>query len=267
MHSSKIRNGYVLADAFQALGKRLYGPQWTGQEIWGRKSEDPTAVLEARVPFEMQLDEINDLMITKQRERKAAIKKDEIHRINMDLQAMKNEQGEIFYKLHEIGEVRNFEVDDHQRWERFSQTEGILLQAFRNEDLGVFGLSSLFVNSRLWTDWPNDFGCDWELSLVFWPASESAKRVDAARIDEDQFDKWLDTVIPINSSEVENLTPEQLAFIWFRGEVANYDGRTKRSHFQEMALAEFPGLSINGFGRIWADLATPAMKRPGPRSL
>ena len=42
MPSKKIRNAYVMADAFQILGIHLYGPQWTGQEIWGRKAEDPS---------------------------------------------------------------------------------------------------------------------------------------------------------------------------------------------------------------------------------
>jgi len=43
-YTTEMRNDYILADAFHALGVRLYGSQWSGYEVQGRKYDDPRPV-------------------------------------------------------------------------------------------------------------------------------------------------------------------------------------------------------------------------------
>lgn len=265
MYTSEIRNDYTLSDAFHALGLRLYGPEWTGREIIGRRVEDPGPILEARAPLEAQLAEVNQRIQAKKKEHREAVGKQAIFQAFSEIKELENEQGELFRQLNEIGEVRDSQREDHGNWERFEWAEGVLLRALADGELEVYCPMGLTVPQRLWAEFPAGFGYDLERSLIFWPPDQSAVRMEAGRIKQGQFETWLDLVPPEVAHEVEKLSPEQQARIWFKEQVQQWDGRTKRDEFKGIAMKDFPGLTGNGFKRIWDALATPEMKGPGPR--
>ena len=260
-----LKNEYTLCDAFQTLGVWLYGPQWTGHEISGRKEEDPAPILEKRKPLEVKVDELSKQIVAKKKEKQNVLGRSEINRVNDDLSMLSEERSDLCHKLNNIGEVHHSRITDHEQWKRFDYTVGVLLRAFANGDLTVYSPLGLQVPDRLWSDFPDGFDYNLECSLIFWPSSECARKMTSARIRQELFDDWLETIPPVVPHELNKLTPEQRAYIWFRDQIPDWDGRTTRDQFKEIMMNDFPGLSGHGFKRIWDALATDDMKRPGAR--
>ena len=152
MYSSQIRNDYTLADAFNALGVRLYGPQWTGYEVWRDRVENPTPTLEARAPLEDEVEQVTTQLSTKYREQKEVEGRKEIHRVNNEIDNLRRRQSDLFHQLHEIGNVHGSVVKDHESWKRFERAEGIFLKALCNEELTVICTSGEVV-PHCWTVW------------------------------------------------------------------------------------------------------------------
>jgi hypothetical protein len=265
MYSDQVANDYHLVDAFHWTGLRLYGAEWTGNEYQGRKAEDRAEIAEQRKEIQLRLDDVSMQLHAKRQEQREVGKRSEIQSVNFEISELENEQGVIFKELNEVGDVRDSDIRDRQSWERFEVTEGKILRTLGNGDLKVYGASTFIVKPALWLDQPVDFGWNFELSLIFWPERECRKRVDSGRISKGAFDLWLDTLMPEVAQEIEKLSPEKRAYIWFKDEVKKYDGSIKRDHYLEMALEEFPGLPIRGFNRIWETLASDEMTKPGPK--
>jgi|GEM_PF-3880073 len=265
-YSSNIRIDYTLADAFQALGVRLFGSEWSGYEVLGERHDDPSEQIAARAPLEAEMERLNEQRQAKQKEQKEAFGKDAIFRANCDLKEIDNRRGEIVRKLSEIGDVRDSEIKDHERWLRFETASGTLIKAFGEGKISIYCPFGQVVPDWFWREFPEGFHYDILHSLVFWPDRHSSMRMGTARIREREFDDWLHTVLPLVDHELEKLTDEQRAEIWFREEVKNWDGKTTRDQYRNIALDKFPELTVRGFKRIWDKLATKQMKKPGARA-
>ncbi len=263
MHQSVTH--YSLSTVFNLLGAHLYGAEWDGYEIWGRKSVDYEPVLKARQPLEERLEETFTLILAAKSELRQALSKEDIQTINNNIANLKDEQGRIYSELHEVGEVENYSVTDRDRWERFENTESYLLRAFRNGALTVECFLGMNVKRNLWEELPKGFGYDWELSLIFMPESESAKRVCAGKIRSEEFETWLYGIVPERADVSASLPVEQQAQLWLREQVKAWDGQEKRDSFKARAKDEFTDLGERAFKRIWDQEATKEMTAPGPR--
>lgn len=265
MYTADIRNDYTLADAFQTLGLRLYGPDWSGYEVLGHKVSDPGAILAARVPLEEQLDQINIRIQIAQRGKKEARRKAEIVEINGELKKLRNDMGEISFQLSEVGEVRKSEIEDHAQWARFEQTEGILLDALRSDNLTIMTLSGQNVPPFLWAELPEGFGYDIERSLIFWPSAHSSKKMDGGRIAQLQFETWLLDVIPLHAAAVEAMTPWALCRAYLQEEVRGGEKRMTRDEYMSEACSKFDGLSVRKFLQVWSEIVPESWKSKGRR--
>lgn len=254
-----------LASTFNHLGVHLFGSQWDGYEILGRKSFDYKPIIEVRKPLEERLEDSFITLREQQSELRNTLSKEDIQRVNNDISNLKDEQSKLHADLYEIGEIEKYDIIDRDRWERFETTEGLLLRAFRNSDLTVQCFLAMNVNQNLWTEMPKGFGYDWELSLVMLPEPESSKRVSAAHVDTKEFESWLYSITPEHSDAATTLPIEQQAQMWLREEIKIWDGLEKRDSFMERAVQKFPDLAGRAFKRIWDSEATKKMKAPGPK--
>ncbi|MEQ8227362.1 MAG: hypothetical protein RIA64_04690 [Rhodospirillales bacterium] len=255
---------YSLSDAINALGRRLWAGQWTGQESEARKVQDPDVIRQARVPFEAEMVELNLLRQAKGAERREAVSKDALDRINSDLMEIERRQQELFTCLNEVGMVRKFEEEDHARWERFDKTEAELLRAFREGELFVFGGNSSRVEPRLWIEVPKGFGWNWALSLIFWPPDKSARPVDAGKIICAEFEDWLARQLPVvEGANVDQLPAEQRFTLHFRKLVKAGPKPAPRDKMKRDAMREFPGLSGRAFQRVWDKEAPDSWTKSG----
>ncbi len=265
MYVASMKDDYSLFDAFNFLGIRLYGPEWTGYEVWRDREEDPAPILEARIPLTNEVELVTTQISEKHREQKEVEGRKEIHRVNNEIDNLKRKQSDLFHQLNDIGDVHSSVVKDHESWKRFERAEGIFLKALCNGDLTAICTFGMLVKENLWAEFPEGFGYSLEHSLIFLPSFESSKLMNSGYIKKKQFEDWLETVIPVVPHEGAKLSDEQRALVWFKALVPLWDGRMKRDQFKEMALAEYPGLSGHGFKRIWDKEATPNMKRPGAK--
>lgn len=260
----RLNRDYSLADVFNALGRRYFAPDWTSQEIEARKVQDPEVIRQDRAPFESEMTELNRLLQAKNAERRKAVSKDALDRINSDLMALERRQQELFTCLNEVGMVRKFEDEDHARWERFERTEAELLRAFREGELYVFGANSSRIEPRLWIEMPDSFGWNWSLSLIFWPKDRSARPVDAAKINCVEFEDWLAGQLPVvEGANVDQLTPQQRYTLHFRKLAKAGPKPASRDKMKRDAMREFPGLSGRAFGRVWGNEAPDSWKKSG----
>jgi hypothetical protein len=224
VYSLNIRNDYTLADAFTALGVRLYGPEWTGYEIRGVRYDDPSAAVEERASIQHQLENISSQIADKQRELKDVIGKENIFRLNDEIAVLKKLQGDQFSQVHEIGQVGTSQIEDHSNWERFEYAEGVLLRALRNNDLAVYCPFVFYVKSDFWGEFPEGFNYDLERSLIFWPPNTCSQSMSAARIEQVQFDNWLTKVLPVSDRAVQQSSSFDQCCVYLRNEASKATG-------------------------------------------
>ena len=265
MYTKQTRFDYTLYDAFNTLGLRLYGSQWNGYEIWAHRVEDPTKTLEAKNLLFAKIEKVGDQIQECGKERGDVIGKSAISSLNGKIQNLKNSRDELYYEYHQLDDVRDHNVSDSDQWKRFEYSEGIFLQALGKGELSIYCIQDQVVPPRMWVDFPKGFDFDIQNSLIFWPLEERSKKIGSGRIRQGQFEKWLETVLPIILEEVEKLTPEQHASIYFRDLIPKWDGIQRKPYFKELLMDKFNGLSGNGFVRIWDSHATRQMKSPGRR--
>ncbi len=259
-------NEYALADAFHVVGDHLYGAEWTGREILGRRAEDPQPTLAARKPLEAQNAELCLLIIQKNRDYKQAVGKAAINAIKYEISELDNKRGQVRADLSALGEVLESEINDHKLWERYEIVEGHLLRALTDEVFSVSSSFGLTVPAKLWHELPADFDFDFdfERSLVFWPASEGATKMQTGRIKKEEFHEWLDTVLPIVESELEKFDEEKIAAISLKKKIEE-DDSLRRDDYKKILLKEIPKLSGHGFKRVWDKIAPPEKKIRGRR--
>lgn len=254
-----------LSVVFNLLGIRLFGTLWSGYEIWGRRYEDPAPILAVRAPYIARLEETFSERQRTENELREVIGADKIQRLNNQISNLKDEQAQIYTKLHDYPEPNPSDIEDHARWERFETTEQYLLRAFRNGELTVVCHLGVNVTPHLWNELPEGFGYDWDLSLVLMPERETCKRVNSGYINREEFESWLYTVVPINVDAGQEMPDETKAQLWLREQLKSWNGSIKRDHYKELAMEKFPNLSGHGFKRIWDAEKTEKMTRPGPK--
>jgi len=257
-------NEYALADAFHVVGDHLYGAEWTGNEILGRRAENPQPILDARKPLEDLREELNQLISQKKRDYRQVVVKVEIHKIKHEISKLETQRDQVAAQLLDIGEVRDSEVGDYKLWERFETVEGYLLRALMGEAFSVSRPFCLDVPARLWRELPTSFDFDFERSLIFMPTNESSKKMQTGRIKKDEFHEWLDTVVPLVDSEIEKLDDEIKAAIALK-KIMEKDDNLRRDDYKKILLLEIPNLSGHAFRRVWEKNAPPEKKLRGRR--
>lgn len=265
MYVKSMKDDYTLFDAFNFLGMRLYGAEWTGYEVRREREDDPAPTLQTRAPLEAKAEQLASLYSDKLQEQKKVEGREEIRRVNNDIDNLRRAMSDNYHQLHQIEDVHDFKIKDYETWVRFEKAEGKFLKALCNDEIRVVCLFGQVVKPDLWAEMPEGFGYDLEHSLIFWPSSESSKQMASGRIRKLEFETWLETVIPIVPHDDATITTEQKAHIRLKELVQAWDGRTKRDQFKEIIQGEFPDLGARAFKRIWDAESSPEMKRPGAK--
>jgi len=260
-----MKDDFTLFDAFNFLGLRLYGPEWAGYEVLRDREVDPAPILKARAPLEEKAEQLAFQLSTKYKEQKEVEGRDEIRRVNNEIDNIRREMSDNYHQLHAVGDVQSYQVTNYEAWVRFEKAEGKLLKALCNDELRVVCLFGFVVKPKLWAEMPEGFGYDLEHSLIFWPSSESSKQMASGIIRKLEFEEWLETVIPVVPHDDAQITTEQRAQIKLTELVKAWDGRMKRDQFKDMLKDEYPDLGERAFKRIWDAEATREMKSPGAR--
>lgn len=257
---------YLLSEAFECLGRHLYGPEWTSNEITAvqRKSPDETAaeiaglrrsVAEIDTKLEQLAAEGKTLLTS---ERVAAIKAEKDALTTERLKTVEHHPG--FWVPGWAEDLRR----DAQTYQRKTVTETMLIEAIKAGKFRVEGVRQM-LDPWVWKD--RVICHHLELSVVLGPRSwgTHAMRFQPVRILEDGFDAWLKTVQPIVSTPAaeSTLSPEEQCEQLFGEEVAKGIKRMTRDQYIVDAMNRIPGLSDRAARRAWSRIAKGIFKQRG----
>ena len=255
---------YSLFEAFDRTGRRIFGTDWRGNEAFAQRVDDPQATRAEREAILARLRQLameaapHDAMMVVEAGREA-------HEVaSRALAPIRQEVTELRQALHDIPEVSDSWVSDHDAYMRRRRVEDELRQAFSRGDLSLqVGPSGLVA----WDSWSRlaDFRVYFGLSMVRLPSKYAGRnRRGPAFVPRVAFDAWLDRFERPGPAQGE-LTPAERLRHWLEDEARRFPVKPRlRDEYWQEAQTLFPGLSRRQFDRVWALTVPDSWKRPGP---
>ena len=254
---------YYLLQAYDALGRRLFGREWTGQDLLQPRIDPPEILAERRAPLEQKLKAID----ARDDEGAAAMQRlmseEERDRLKEEKAALFAERAEL---QQDLGRLPALNDDYRRSYDAYARSEKAKAMLF-----GALNSGSVKAQAGLGMliDWPywsraRRFRCDLDLSLVILPHTFSSRRRDSVLIRKDHFDAWLKTVTPLSPELIAQLEPEALCRAWLRELGQKHPDRSpfKKTAMRADAKRDFR-VSANVFDRLWDDVVPVTWKRAG----
>jgi len=262
MSGFSLRLFYPLLHVFDETGRAMHGNSWSGAEAWARDFGDPDVTKQERRAI---IEALNALPEREHALAQIAVDQSDYEAVQAQgekFQAIYAEREKLYQELHDLPEVHDTWIKDHEAFQRRLTVEATLRDAFKQGDLTLlFGPSTVVE----WERWANstDFRVYFCLSMIRAPKNQYfGTRRAAALIKQVEFDEWIKRfgVLPEANG---SLTPKAQCINWLRAEIAK-GKRYERDEYQHMALATIAGLSGREFKRVWANEVPAHWKNPGP---
>lgn len=262
-----VRKDYLLNEAFELIGLRLYGHDWKGQELFARKAISPTEVRQRRAPFDAVIDETKSLGEKLWDERRRTVDANRMKEIEAELAAANRRRTDAYHELEYIADPSDESyLQGYHRYERRCRSEERLIEALGRGDIEAYIPGGLNIPSEFWAG-RKGFAYDLALSAVCMPRNYSGARRGSVRIRESQFDKWVRLVLPDDAADRADISPEDRCRGFLIDAARSGQKMKSREAYKEEARASIPGLSERAFLQAWAEVAPPHWRRKGrPRS-
>lgn len=263
MPVSIVRNRYLLSEAFELVGRHLFGDEWTGNELDAQPGPSPD---DLRAEYESggrSRDEV-DAEIEKLRNhmREKLLSEAETRQLQAQIEALQARRQAITDRL-----ISPIAQDDPRVWlyenyQRRRTAEETLIGAIKEGKFPVWG-GQLGMEPRLWSE--RHFRYSIELSIVRLPQTFSSKRHQSTRIPEAQFDSWLVTLKPLTPSAEKQLSNEDQCRMLFERWIAGGDQKKSKKEYFLEAKEEVPDLSWRAFDSLWRQRAPAEWRKFGRR--
>lgn len=258
-----VRKDYLLNEALDLIGQRLYGHRWTGQELFARKVDPPELVKARRAPIETAVETEQELIEGLAAEQKRTVDAARMEAIETELSGAFARRAKAYQELERIPDPSDQAyLARHKSYERRHSAERHLIEALADGDIESYVLGSMDVPSELWHG-QNGFGYDLALSAVCMPRQYSGARRGSVRIREAQFDEWLRAVLPVDATDRADILPEDRCRAFLIEAVRSGQKTKSRDGYKTEAMALIPGLSERAFLHAWAEIVPPDWKRRG----
>ena len=262
-----LSRDYTLSDAFERVGRRLFGRKWLGTEYQYRGTIPTRDEMEGkRAPFLAAVEKL-ETELKEFNKRSAAVS---------DSQAVQS-----FAREREIIESRLEEArgalylrpppdDGHDQifeiYHRRHIAEETLLEAFRSGALKVHDGQGVEIRAAIWTDDPR-FRYYIELSMVVNSKTASPRhRFQAARISQSEFEAWIKKA-RLPQLRARPAIPIREQCKQFLEKCFQETGPIPiKAKLRELANAEIPDLSENTFNSVWAAVAPAEYRKPGRKT-
>ncbi|MBF0168090.1 MAG: hypothetical protein HQL45_10710 [Alphaproteobacteria bacterium] len=257
-------NHYFLIEAFQLLGKRLFGPEWQGDEWKAEKLDAPDVVVAKRTPLEAELSESDRQIAQIEDAISKNVKADKIENLKQEKRGLLARQQDIHKAL------RNLYVPDKCYQSRYAafvrrhETEARLSEALRTDSIPSRILGGIILNGSHWQSRAG-YRHMIDLSLIVLPRLVYSKRRGTVLVPMAECGAWLETLMPIVVDPEAPPSPEFqcvefLRQIFAKGEPYPYSTKLQ---YLEAATRKFPGLSKRAFDRVWGNHAPDSQKKRG----
>lgn len=253
---------HFLLDAYDRLGKHLFGPEWSGQEIQLSPVPPPEKLEESRRPLENKIAAFDARLAELANDRKRLLSESAlVENMRKDATLIEERAG-LLSQLSQMPEPDESYRNRYAAFRRRVVSEQRLVDALKHGALNAVMLGGFMVPDRLWHG-AHGFKYYLDLSLVVMPRTESGRRRATLLVPKDQFESWLQGVKPEFIDEASPPSPEQLCRAWFRGLVRTSAGRVRKGDCLQEARENITGLSVRQFNRVWDNEAPPFWKSSG----
>lgn len=261
-----ISGYYLLLQAFDLTGRRIFGSEWRGDEAFARDTEDPSSISHERRITQDRIKTLatsaapyNAILASDADEEEHQKASDALHYLNRETEQLKE-------RLATLPHVTGSWLADHGAFKRRRDIEGKLFEAFRSGDLDLQVGPNEIVQWRNWSRQP-DFKVLFSISCVIVPRSHAGqRRRGPAFIQRVAFNNWLNRFADAATGTHE-FTPEGQLEVWLRDKVRRFKPKDfSKPVYRDQALEEIPGLSKRAFDRVWDNVVPDSWKSGGRHS-
>ncbi|MBB3065350.1 hypothetical protein [Limibacillus halophilus] len=258
-----LAQNYLLLEAFDLLGRHLYGDDWTGLEAWARPQRSTREIRQEREALLAEIEKSTIALDALTRRYNAVLDHDEQRALDAEITATRQALNETRNRLRDLPSLTGSHIRDSAAYERRAVAEGLIKGALDKGELtAIYGPNQPFA----WQDWKNQpwFRLDIALSLATVSPELSNLRRAPVFLPRATFQTWLDGIEPKTLERLEEMTPEMRCRAYLKEEVSK--GKTKsRDDYQEEALSLIEGLSIRLFRQLWTEIVPDSWKQGGRR--
>lgn len=256
---------YFLFQAYELLGERLFGPEWTGGEYSLRalKVLAPEQLEARRQSIETKIADRNRQIASHRERIRRSVNAEEI------ASAQQNEKREIEARsrldrsLFDLPRPDDSYRKDFAALQRHLTAENHLIQALRKSEIVARAGFGMLIPAEKW-DSASGFKFHIELSLVIFPRDFANHRRGSVTFPRPEYEAWLGQQIPVVPDESNPVAPDVQCRNYLRGAVGV--GKTmSRDEYRDEALRRFPGLSERRFRQLWSEVVPLDFKLPGRR--
>jgi len=256
-----ISGHYLLLQAFDLTGRKIFGDEWRGDEAFARDTEDPSSVSDERQNVQNRIKTLaastvphNAILASDADEEEYQASSDALHQINQEL-------GQLKERLATLPHLTGAWLADHEAFKRRTDIEAKLFEAFRSGDMDLQVGPNEIVQWRNWSRQP-DFKVLFSMSCVIVPRSHAGqRRRGPAFIQRVAFNNWLNRFSGA-ATETHELTPEAQLEVWLREKIKGPKEFSKPV-YRAFAIEEIPDLSARAFDRVWDNVVPENWKRSG----
>ena len=268
MPLSEFRRGYLLFEAFEALGRRLYGHMWTGEELSTITVPDAHDAAAKAALLKDQKASIEEEITTIEALIRRTVTEAEIALLKERLAQAKNNRGELGHLLFQA-EPTDTHWESYRANNRRDHVLEVLVSALAQRRLEGSAVGGFVIPDHFWSGQAPHFWFDVPLSMARVPKTFSSRRRFLLTIPEDQFDAWLAGILPSVISENTEVSPELLCENFLARFVDEAPGRRQpmaKIGIYKKARSEIPQLSRRQFDRVWARITPWSWQKRGRRA-
>lgn len=266
----EIRKHYLLSEALDLIGKRLFARSWTGQEYAQQPTPSPEDIAAMREPFETSCANLTQELTEIESRIARSLDQQMLTQASQRKREIEDQLGTLRTKLFlELPEPNSVMRDQWESYRRRVTTERTLMDAIRERRFDVDDGRKKQIHPLVWTDDPR-FRCYIELSIAVTAKRSGAPRVQPVRIDEVSFDSWLQALPPRVAHEPtaeDDLSPQEKCRVLIRNWVVESNGlqlKPKAAYLADVRKC-IENLSERAFEQAWAAEAPPSWKKHGKR--
>jgi len=268
MPVSVIRNSYLLLEAFHLLGRRLFAHEWSRFELEQIDVPDPDATDAEHAPYAEKVRQLDDELAAIDEEIRREIKDAKIAKLKERRELAMEARGKAIDERMLHPGASEGHHDSYAANVRRRTTMDTLVAALADKKIVAFEPDSIVVPHFLWSGESRFFGFDIRLSLVRMPREQYRRRHLLAVVNDDEFDAWLQTVVPLVESEEQKLSPEVHCKMILKEIVREHKRGepipTTQDMF-ELVKHEIPGLSRRKFEEIRVSVVPKEWRARGRR--
>jgi hypothetical protein len=264
----EFHNRYMLLQAFDLLGIKMFGDHWDGHEAWARPSNGIDSLRERHRRLQDQIEQLGLEIAPLRVKFNSAINRAEQDKFNHQAMALQVKKDALYEELRKL--PNNFDTleTDQARFERRERVHNTLWEAAvgteKNRSLNLYCGLSVIMELGAWSKEPG-FRLNIGLSMVRAPRRYGSRRGPVS-IEKAEFEHWLKSVVPIvpsNRPVPEPTLDEQVGRFIQECISENFDRR--KPEVRKLVKEKFPALSGEKFKVIWGLYAPKTHTKGGRR--